>query len=271
MRRRALGPTGPDRSIPAPGLVVGALATALLALHGPLAGQEVQAAQAPPAQPGLEVPAGPEAKEMFVQRVGPKTVRLDGRLDEAAWAEATFRSDLQQKGKDRGFDPRVGTQVALLFDDDALYVGARMETDPESEPREILGRRDEVGNSERILVSLDTYRDGQTAYTFGVTVAGVRVDHVHARDNEGWADKSFDPIWEARVSRDSTGWQAEMRIPFSQLRFTPGDQQVWGLNVRRWNPATFLNLYWVVVPFYDTGWASRFGTLKGISGISGGA
>jgi hypothetical protein len=196
---------------------------------------------------------------------------MDGRLDEAAWSEASFRSDLQQKGKDRGFEPRVATRVALLFDDEALYVGAHMETDPESEPREILGRRDEAGNSERILVSLDTYRDGQTAYTFGVTVAGVRVDHVHARDNEGWADKSFDPIWEARVSKNSTGWTAEMRIPFSQLRFTPGDQQVWGLNVRRWNPASFLNLYWVVIPYHETGWASRFGTLEGISGISGGA
>lgn len=213
----------------------------------------------------------PPAKEIQALRIGANAVILDGRVDEEIWKEVPFRSDFRQKGKDRSFEPRVRTEVAFLFDDEALYVGARMETDGPSGPKEILARRDEVGNSERILVSLDTYRDRQTSFTFGVTVAGVRVDHVQARDNEGWADKSFDPIWDAEVSRDSTSWSAEMRIPFSQLRFTPSDKQAWGLNVRRWNPATFLNLYWVAVPYHETGWASRFGELQGVEGISGGA
>ena len=177
-------------------------------------------------------------KRMSVAKIDRGGIRVDGRLAEEVWATATFRSDFMQRGTDRGFEPRVETQVAFLYDDEALYVGARMQRDPRGGVGPLLGARDNPGNAERILVSLDTYRDRTTAYTFGVTRGGVRVDFVQARDRAGWVDDSFDPVWDARVAADSAGWTAEMRIPFSQLRFSPGDEQVWGLNVRRWNPAT---------------------------------
>jgi hypothetical protein len=196
---------------------------------------------------------------------------LDGRLEDAAWREASFRSDFQQKGRDRGFAPSVRTEVAFLYDDGALYVGARMEHASDGARTAAVGRRDDPGNADRILVSLDTFLDRRTAYTFGVTASGVRVDLVNGRDNESWADHSYDPVWRAWVASDSTGWTAEMRIPFSQLRFSPGSDQVWGVNVRRWHPATFLNAYWVVIPYYETGWVSRFGEMRGLTRIQGGA
>ncbi len=211
------------------------------------------------------------AKEMTVLRVQVGSIAVDGRLDEEAWSRAEFRDDFRQKGKDRSFAPRVETSVAFAYDGEALYVGARMLSDRDGGPRQVLAGRDEAGNTERILVSLDTYRDRRTAFTFGVTVGGVRVDYVDARDNEGWRDDSWNPVWDARVTHDDQGWTAEMRIPFSQLRFSPGDQQLWGLNVRRWNPATFLNLYWVAVPYEETGWVSRFGALRGLRDIRTGS
>jgi hypothetical protein len=224
-------------------------------------------AAAAPTQPA---PVAKPPKTMAVGRLG-GAIALDGRLDDAAWAGVAFRSDFEQKGNDRAYVPRVRTEVAFLRDDDALYVAARMQNEANGASRALLGRRDDVGSAERILVSLDTFRDLATAYTFGVTVGGVRVDHMHARDLEGWKDDSYDPLWDARVSADAEGWTAELRIPFSQLRFSPGDDQVWGLNVRRWNPTTYLDVYWVVIPYETSGWASRFGELRGLGDVSGGA
>ncbi len=191
-------------------------------------------------------------------------VRVDGRLDDPAWRGARWISEFQQKGKDRGFDPWDSTHVAFVYDDEALYVAGRMWVGDPEHLRALVGGRDAPGNVERLLISLDTYRDRQTAYTFGITAGGTRVDYQHARDNEGWRDDSFDPVWEARAAVDSAGWTAEMRIPFSQLRFNENERPVWGLNVRRWNPATFLNVYWVVVPYHEVGWSSRFGELHGL-------
>ncbi len=190
-------------------------------------------------------------------------IEVDGRLDDVVWRRAAFAADFEQKGPDRGYPPRERTEIAFAFGEDALYVGARMATKASDALYAPVGRRDEPGIADRILVSLDTYLDRRTAYTFGVTAGGVRIDHHHPEDREGRRDLGFDPVWEARTASDSTGWTAEMRIPFSQLRYNEVDETSWGVNVRRWDPGAFLNAYWVVVPIYETGWASRFGTLEG--------
>jgi hypothetical protein len=189
---------------------------------------------------------------------------VDGHLTEQVWKEARWATGFLQRDPQEGQPASRRTWVAFLYDDEALYVGARMEC-PEGEAiRATVSRRDEAGNSERILVSLDTYHDRRTAYTFGVTASGVRLDYYHPDDEQWSRDYSFDPVWEARVARDSLGWTAEMRIPFTQLRFSRAREQVWGLNINRWVPTTNEDLYWVLVPKEETGWASRFGELVGI-------
>lgn len=198
-----------------------------------------------------------------------EAVRIDGLLDDPVWADAAFVSDFLQRGKIRGFPPRERTEVAIAFDDEALYVGARLAVKDSKQMRQLVSRHDEPGKEERLLISLDTYRDRQTAYTFGVTIGGARIDYLSARDNEGWQDDSYNPVWEAQTTVDSTGWFAEMRIPYSQLRFQSSAEPVWGINIRRWNPATFLNVYWVMIPVYETGWASRFGEIAGLQRVRG--
>ena len=101
----------------------------------------------------------------------------------------------------------------------------------------------------------------RTAYSFGVTASGVRADWYHASDNENDANMGFDPVWEAKANIDALGWTAEMRIPFSQLRFTNQPVQVWGFNANRWNPATSEDDYWIPVPTDRTGWSSFMGQL----------
>jgi hypothetical protein len=222
-------------------------------------------AAAPAQTPTPAAPAAP--KEIRAVRLEGRAPAVDGRLDDAAWAAAPVLADFVQKQPVEGGQPTERTEVRFVYDDAALYVAARMfKKDPKAIQAPV-SRRDNGGQAEHIWISLDTYRDRRTAYSFGVTAAGTRMDWYHPTDDENDIDLSFDPVWQAEVQRDSLGWTAEMRIPFSQLRFNAGDVQTWGLNIDRWNPATQEDVFWIPVPTQQTAWASRFGTLNGIAGI----
>ena len=192
-------------------------------------------------------------------------ITIDGRLDDAAWRDAHFIADFQQKEPEQGAAPTERTEIAFVYDGGALYIGARMFHQDPSNIAEVMTRRDEMGNVETLSVSLDTYLDRRTAYSFAITAAGVRIDWYNASDTEYRRDFTFNPIWEAKVQRDSLGWTAEMKIPFSQLRFN--DTEKWGINVNRWIPTKNEDIYWVYVPREETGWASRFGDLTGMQGV----
>jgi len=193
--------------------------------------------------------------------------RVDGVLDDAAWRQAPFTRDFFQKEPEQGKPCSQRTEVAFAYDADALYVGARMYSDSPEDIETVMTRRDESGVAERLIISLDTYRDRRTAYSFAVTAAGVRVDWYHPDDHEYRRDMSYNPVWEARTQVTPEGWVAELRIPFSQLRFNEGEEQVWGLNINRYMPRRNEDAFWVVVPREVTAWSSRFGELTGIRGV----
>lgn len=211
-----------------------------------------------------DAPAPPAVRALQLNGNRPK---LDGRLDDSAWESAEYLSGFTQKDPAEGTPSLDETRVAFLYDDRALYIGARMRCADPKAIRSTLARRDGSGNSERLIVVLDTYHDRRTAYSFSVTASGVRTDYYHPSDQESDRDYSFDPVWEVRTATDDTGWTAEMRIPFSQLRFSAADAQTWGLNLNRWTPTRNEDSYWVLIPKSATGWASRFGELRGIEGI----
>ena len=193
--------------------------------------------------------------------------QIDGRLDDEAWAAAPVLSDFVQKDPVQGAPPTDRTEVRFLYDDDALYVAARMHAADPASIQAPVTRRDEGYQAEHLLISLDTYHDRRTAYTFGVTASGQRLDWYHATDNEDSRDMSFNPVWRAEARVDTAGWTAEMRIPFSQLRFNDLPAQVWGINLDRWIPSREEDDYWVVIPRGTQAWASRFGDLEGIGGV----
>lgn len=206
-------------------------------------------------------------KTIQALRINPHAPRMDGVLDDVIWQKAEFSSGFLQKQPNEGTPALNTTELAVVYDEDNLYVGVRMTcTDPDNIISTV-SRRDNTGTSERILVSFDTYHDHRTAYTFGVTASGVRSDYYHPSDNEYDRDQNFNPVWEARVARTSDGWAAEMKIPFTQLRFARKDVQVWGMNVNRWVPTENEDSYWVLVAKEDTGWSSRMGEIHGINGI----
>ncbi|HVG44552.1 MAG TPA: DUF5916 domain-containing protein [Longimicrobium sp.] len=237
----------------------------LLALAAPAAAQQTPPPANPPAPPAAPAAPAPVKRAAAVRIVG-RPPAVDGRLDDAAWAAAPVLSGLTQKDPKEGEPATERTEVRFLYDDHALYVGARMYSSDPAKIQAPVSRRDVWDQAETFAVSLDTYHDRRTAYTFAVTAAGTRADAYHPRDEPDYDDQ-YAPVWVARTERDSTGWTAEMRIPLSQLRFNPGASQTWGLNVRRWMPQKEEDDYWIAVPRSVTAWASRFGDLEGITGV----
>ena len=205
-------------------------------------------------------------KQATATRVPNGSVRIDGRLDDEAWRKATPITDFVQKEPVENAAPTDQMEVRLLYDDDVLYVGARMFS-KDGRIQAPLGRRDSTAQAEHILVSFDTFLDRRTAVVFGVTAAGVRLDRYHSSDNEDSFDAGFDPVWRAETQVSGDQWTAELWIPFSQLRFNPQSVQTWGLNLFRFRPTLDEEDYWVLIPRTVRAWSSRFGDLSGIADL----
>ena len=168
-----------------------------------------------------------------------EAISIDGRITEGAWATATPITQFRQSQPNEGEPSTVPTEVRILFDDEALYVAARMrEPGGRGAIRAPLARRDQLlaanGNNgsfnslttDKIAIALDPYHNHLDEVLFEVNPAGVRGDQFNG-------DPSWDPVWEAAAQVDEDGWTAEMRIPYSQLRFSREPVQTWGLQVRR--------------------------------------
>jgi hypothetical protein len=192
-------------------------------------------------------------------------IAVDGRLDDPAWAGVVPFDDFTQRDPSEGQPASERTELRLLYDDDALYVGARLD---DGEPDRIvtrLSRRDESAEADRFSLYLDPRRDRLTGVRFEVSAAGVQNDEVIYNDT--WMDDSWDAVWLSAVHRDERGWSLEMRIPFSELRFLPGEAQSWGVNASRYIQRKNESDWLALVPKTQSGLASRMAELTGIRGV----
>src|SRR5688572_14883571 len=218
------------------------------------------------ASPTLAHAQSAERKTATALRVPNGSIRVDGRLDDEIWQTAAPITDFIQKEPTEGAAPTDPMEVRIAYDDDAVYVGARMFS-RDGRIQAPLGRRDNTDQAEHILVAFDTFLDRRTAVVFGVTAAGVRIDRYHASDQEDSFDAGFDPVWRAETNIAVDQWTAELWIPFSQLRFSPRSDQTWGLNLFRFRPTLDEADYWILIPRTVRAWSSRFGDVSGVSGI----
>jgi hypothetical protein len=190
---------------------------------------------------------------------------IDGVLNEAVWQTGVVTTRFVQKNPVESAQPSQKTEVIVLYDDDALYVGARMyDTAPDS----IIGRlvrRDQSTESDGFAFYLDSYHDHLSAYNFGLNPAGTRYDAYYYNDR--WSDDSWEGVWDGQVSTDSLGWTAEFRIPWSQLRFHRQAKQVWGVNFMRYIGRHAEDDHTSFMPKSENGFVSRFGHLTGIEDI----
>ena len=232
-----------------------------LAMAAPLGAAHAQAQGAPPPAPAARVAHA-------VRLTG--SIHLDGQLDEPGWQAASVSGGFIQSYPNPNQPAPDPTEVRVLYDDKAIYLGLRMfDSHPDSIAAQ-LARRDASGiYSDWIHVIIDSYHDRRTAFRFSVNPRGVQKDVYESNDNN--EDTNWDAVWKVATRVDSAGWVAEYRIPLSQLRFRgvpAGTERVWGFQVMRdiarrqerdswspWNPQ-------------DQRLVSVFGDLDGISGIA---
>ena len=224
-------------------------------------------------QPAVSVEPASEYQHALAPRARAARVdapiSIDGALDDAAWSDASPITDFLQTLPFEGEAASERTEVRLAYDDDAIYVGAILSDRSPVTTR--LARRDaELEDSDVLVVLLDSYHDHETAYRFWTNPSGVKGDEIITGNNLGRGDSSWDPVWELATEVTDSGWVVEMRIPFSQLRFSPSDLQVWGVQFERNINRNQENTTFPFTPTLERAGVSRFAHLDGIEGIQTG-
>ena len=163
----------------------------------------------------------------------PEPIRLDGRLDESFYATIPPIGDFVQQEPREGEPATEATEVWILFDDTNIYFAARCwDSHPERAVANEM-RRDaqNIVQNESIGVMFDTFHDRRNSIYFQIGLAGGMRDGLGT--DESNSNINWNTVWDARTARSERGWTAEMVIPFKSLRYNPGPDQVWGVNVRR--------------------------------------
>ena len=190
---------------------------------------------------------------------------IDGKLDEPAWPNAVAHTTFVQRDPNEGQKATEETEVRVLYDDDAIYVGARLRDSTPSGIKALLGRRDSELNSDSFTVYIDSYNDKRSGFYFGISAGGTLSDGTLFNDD--WDSDSWDGIWEGKAKRETDGWSVEFRIPFSQLRFKQEEDARWGINFKRWITRTNEQAFASPRPKKESGFVSRFLPLVGLSGL----
>ena len=209
----------------------------------------------------------PEAvgKVLRAQHTRGALIKIDGFLNERVWNRAEEYYDFAQSEPEYGFAPSEQTEVKILYDNEAVYIGVQAFDSRPDLITGLLTRRDEFSDSDWITVYIDSRHDRQSAYGFSVNPYGVKVDYFYFSDVR--MDRSWDAVWQAEARIDSMGWTVEFKIPYSALRFSPDKKLVWGFNMRRVIKRKQERDYWVLRPRGASGFVSRFGQLVGIGDI----
>ncbi len=190
---------------------------------------------------------------------------IDGILSDKIWDIVEWGNDFIENDPDENTPPSQQTQFKIVYDEKNLYVGIRsFDKFPDSIVKRLSRRDGFVGD--RVNVVIDSYNDKRTAFVFTVTAAGVKGDEF-ATDNGDNNDDSWNPIWYTKTAIDEQGWTAEMKIPFSQLRFGRAKDQLWGFNIARTIFRHNEMSVWNRVPVDAPGWVSESGELKGLTDI----
>lgn len=184
----------------------------------------------------LSAQSVPGRKSIAAVRTG-EAPTIDGKIDEPVWQNANVAADFVQYSPFGGEKASLDTEVRLLYDDEAIYIAAIMyDTSPDSIIRD-LGKRDSDNdlNADFFYIDISTFNDGLNGETFKVSASGVQSD-MKARSSDsmfGHGDRNWDAVWYSSVVINESGWVAEIKIPFSALRFSSNAAQTWGVNFWR--------------------------------------
>ncbi len=191
--------------------------------------------------------------------------KIDGRLDDECWQTVgTWDGDFIQQNPHQAQKPSQETEIKILYDDNYLYFAIICHDNEPEKIRPILGRRDEL-NGDITGIAIDSYFDKRTAFEFNVTAAGQKVDLSHLGEYQ-W-DFNWDAVWDGKASVGDSAWYAEMRVPFTQIRFANRKEHVWGMHIWRWIDRLSEEDQWKLIPIDAPAMVYIFGELRGIKDI----
>jgi hypothetical protein len=201
-----------------------------------------------------------------------KTVAIDGKLTDAAWADASKLDDFTEfrpviGRKER---PEIRTEAFLMYDDQGIYFGGTCyESTPDSISKELTGR-DGFGANDYIGIIFDTYHDNLNGFEYFVTPLGEQWDAKmtsNQNSNNGGEDFAWNAVWKSAVVIHDKGWTFEIFLPYSAIRFSKEKIQDWGLNITRRRRKIETQNTWSAIDPTKNGFLTQEGTWKGIQDI----
>ncbi len=209
-----------------------------------------------------------EQKEFNAERTTDK-IKIDGVLDESTWSNAKILSGFTQRRPFPG-EPAVNdTEVMLAYDDEAIYVAAKMYEKRDS-VFNFLTNRDNVGNSDFFGVAIDPFKAGLNGVGLFVTSAGVQLDYLYSNGgNEQFYrnDESWNAVWLSETKIYDDYWVAEFKIPYAVLRFNSNKVQEWGINFGRRARGKNEYSYWNAIDPQIDGFLNQAGRVKNLKDI----
>ncbi len=167
-------------------------------------------------------------------------IQLDGLSNEPAWEAVTPWLPTQYE-PDNGAPPTERTEFLVAYDDDYIYFALRAYDSDQHGIRSNTLYRDRLSGDDHFEILLDTFNDNETAVLFTTTPGGIRKDAAISNDasgggiaSGGWINGDFNTFWDVETVVNEAGWFAEIRVPFSSLRFQQDNGSVvMGITLQR--------------------------------------
>jgi hypothetical protein len=203
-----------------------------------------------------------EIKETFGLKID-ESIKVDGFLDEAVWEKAPEISDFIQFEPERGKPASLRTTVKILYDENFIYFGFLCyDPQPEKIAARMTKRDAELHDDDAVAVFLDTFHDRRNCYFFLTNLLGTQLDG-RIVENGRTRETTWDGIWKSAGQMTNFGWSAEIAIDLSCIKYEPGKNRTWGLNLGRPIPRVLEKSFWTG-PLESPLKVSQYGVLKGL-------
>ncbi|GAH00082.1 unnamed protein product, partial [marine sediment metagenome] len=199
------------------------------------------------------------------ENIGVKPLpKIDGILDDEIWGLGEWQGDFTQQQPVGGTHGSEKTYVKVLYDYSNLFVAIVCHDKEPDLIRDIFDRRDAL-SGDMTGIAIDSYYDKRTAFEFNLSAAGQKMDIKHSGDYQ-W-DFNWNAVWDGATSKNDTAWVAEMKVPFSQIRYADQKEHIWGMHVWRWIERRMEEDQWQFIPREAPAMVYLFGELKGVEEI----
>lgn len=207
------------------------------------------------------------SQKKVLNAVASGNITIDGVFNEPIWEFAPVAKDFVMFFPDNGkaIDENKKTEVQIAYNDDAIYIAAKMYDDEPSKILREIKLRDNFGTADHFGVFINGFNDSQQDFRFFVSAAGVQIDCIFT--NKDGEDFTWDAIWDSQVVPTDYGWAAEIKIPYAALRFSKAEKQTWGVNFYREIRRDRQSYTWNFIDTKINNESAQSGILEGIDNI----